>query len=46
MSDSPGNKGYPSVSSPKMQPIAHISAAGPYSKFNKSSGLLYHLVAT
>ena len=46
MSLSPGNNGWPSVSSPNMQPMAHMSAGGPYSRFKSSSGDRYHRVAT
>lgn len=46
ISDSPGNNGSPSVSSPIMQPIAQISTSLEYLSLSRSSGLLYHLVAT
>ena len=46
ISDSPGNSGCPSDNSPIMQPMDQTSTALPYLSPNKSSGALYHLVAT
>ncbi len=43
----PGNKDFPVISSPKMQPTDHISTAFEYLVEPSSiSGALYHLVAT
>ena len=43
---SPGKRGSPSVISPMIHPIAHMSTSWLYRSLSNNSGLLYHLVAT
>ena len=46
ISDSPGNRGWPSDNSPMIHPMDQTSTARPYGAPSSNSGARYHLVAT